>query len=81
MGENRISMQKTNETRVTPWHAFGRYGATHYRIWNKLTPHGMFQRHEWMMEDGSSNVEGWIPGTGTWAVGCVPTKAETGGTP
>ena len=44
---------------VTGWNAFGHYGLTHYRIWQKKTAHGMWQRHEWKREDGTTDMEEW----------------------
>lgn len=63
----------SHETRVTHWIAFGHYGLTHYRIWQKKTAHGMWQRHEWKREDGTTNMEEWIasPNLG-WSVGSTP---------
>lgn len=49
------------ETRVTPWIAYGHYGYTHYRIWDKFTSFGMMQRHEWRHEDGTEDCENWRP--------------------
>lgn len=64
------------ETRVTPWRPFGHYGATHVRIWARQTPHGLFQRHEWRCEDGSSRKEGWIVSGRQWPTGAVATNED-----
>jgi hypothetical protein len=52
---------KTGETRATPWIAYGHYGYTHYRIWDRFTNFGMMQRHEWRHEDGTEELQNWIP--------------------
>lgn len=52
-----------NETRRTEWIAYDHYGFTHYRIWMQKAPHGFFQRHEWKREDGSIDIQDWIPTT------------------
>ena len=52
-----------HEDRVTPWRAVWwddtRLAAV--RIWDRLTPFGMFQRHEWRYHDGREWAEEWIP--------------------
>jgi hypothetical protein len=67
------------ETRRTDWIAFGHYGYTHYRIWQRHTPMEKWQRHEWRSEDGASCVEKWIrvPFGFGWATDATPvTEAE-----
>lgn len=65
------------EDRVTPWIDFDGYGVVAVRIWNRLTPFGMFQRHEWRHKDGLERADGWIPAAGrSWAKKAVPTHAE-----
>jgi len=63
-----------HEERVTPWKPIWwedeRLEAV--RIWNRNTPFGMFQRHEWRSLDGSVWAEEWIPSAGCrWAHGAV----------
>lgn len=50
-----------SQTKVTPWAQFNHYGLTHARIWTKKTPFGLWQRHEWRREDGSTSAEPWTP--------------------
>ncbi len=52
-----------NETRATDWIKYGHFGFSHYRIWGKQTPHGMFQRHEWKHDDGEISMDEWIKST------------------
>jgi hypothetical protein len=63
-----------HEDRVTPWLAFGHYGLTHCRIWNRQTPFGMFQAHEWKREDGSTFMEKWITGPRGWSKAAEPSS-------
>lgn len=66
-----------SEDRVTPWRDFDGHEAVAVRIWGRMTPFGMFQRHEWRRPDGSSWREGWIPAAGRrWPAGAAPTLAE-----
>ena len=62
-----------HEERVTPWKAVWwedpRLSAV--RIWQRLTPFGMFQRHEWESRDGSRWAERWITGGKSWAAGAA----------
>ncbi len=53
-----------HEERVSPWRPFGHYGKTHYRIRQRLTLFGMFQRHEWLTEGGTQECDRWIRGSG-----------------
>ena len=61
-----------DETRVTDWIAFGHNGVSHYCIWQRQTPHGMFQRHEWRRDDGSTRMDDWIKGGSGWTAGAKP---------
>jgi hypothetical protein len=36
-------------------------GYTQYRIELTQTDHGWYQRHIWRKDDGTTNVEEWIP--------------------
>lgn len=60
-----------HEERVTPWAAFGHHGYARVRIWQRLTPFGMYQRHEWERDDGTRYAEKWIAGGRSWAVGAT----------
>jgi hypothetical protein len=57
--------ERKDETRVTPWHPYGHRGLTHYRIWQRRAEFGLYQRHEWKNEDGSTDVQKWIAAPGT----------------
>lgn len=50
-----------HEERVQPWRRFGHYGYARVRIWQRLTPFGMYQRHEWETDAGERAADGWIP--------------------
>jgi hypothetical protein len=50
-----------HEDRVTPWSSFPHYGCVRVRVWQRLTPFGFFQRHEWERKDGSVIADEWIP--------------------
>jgi hypothetical protein len=60
-----------DEVRVTSWVAFEGHLVDSYRIWQRLTPFGMFQAHEWRRRgDGNTYRERWIPSAGrSWAKG------------
>lgn len=62
-----------HEERVTPWRSLGHYGLARVRIWQRLTPFGMFQRHEWERDDGTRTADKWIVSGNSWAVGAQPT--------
>lgn len=65
------------ETRVTPWAPFGHYGFSHVRIWAKSTEFGMWQRHEWQRDDGSTSLDRWIPSSGrSWPYGAALATSE-----
>jgi hypothetical protein len=53
-----------HEERVAPWADFGHYGFARYRVWQRLTPFGMYQRHEWERADGSRSADKWILASG-----------------
>lgn len=70
-----MSAGTDGEVRVTPWQlsdSFKEYGLDGYRIWNKKTPHGMFQRHEWQRTAGGTDMDDWIPSCPDWAFGAEP---------
>lgn len=50
----------TIETRRTDWLTID--GLAPYRIWTQFDGLRFFQRHEWRNADGSTEIEGWIPG-------------------
>jgi hypothetical protein len=50
-----------HEDRVTPWSSFPHYDLSRVRVWQRRTPFGFFQRHEWESADGSVKVDDWIP--------------------
>lgn len=60
------------ETRRTEWIAYGHFGFSHYRIWMRKTAHGMFQRHEWRRDDGTEDMDDWIPSPCTFGEKMVP---------
>lgn len=66
-----------HEDRVTPWRAFDGFGGVvAVRIWNRLTPFGMFQRHEWRCQDDRTRLDTWIPAAGrSWAKAAAPVGA------
>lgn len=45
---------------ATPWTPFPHHGLTHVRIWQRVTPFGIFQRHEWRREGGGVWLDAWI---------------------
>lgn len=49
-----------HEERVGSWRPFGNYGFTRVRVWQRLTPFGMYQRHEWERDDGERTADKWI---------------------
>jgi hypothetical protein len=49
-----------DEIRVTPWFTWPD-GSLINRIWQRKTPWGMWQAHEWKRPDGSIWREAWIP--------------------
>ena len=51
-------VRRTDWVEVDPkkWH-----GDTAYRIWQRKTDHGVYQRHEWRHETGITWLEPWIP--------------------
>ena len=57
-------MLAPHEERVSPWRPFGHHGYARVRIWQRLTPLGMYQRHEWEREDGERRPERWILASG-----------------
>lgn len=63
-----------HEERVTPWQPFGHHGMARVRIWQRLTPFGMYQRHEWERDDGTRYAEKWILGGRSWAAGAADTS-------
>lgn len=67
------------ETRRTPWfdctqvQAWNGSGVSAYRIWERLTAYGRQQRHEWRMENGTTQLDEWIPTTFRgWAKNAMP---------
>jgi hypothetical protein len=56
---------KIGETRRSEWFAYGHYGFAKYRIWMTKTEFGMRQRHEWVHDDGSVDLENWIATSST----------------
>lgn len=68
-----------DEVRITPWVPFplAPYDGApdRVRIWNRLTPFGMYQRHEWGRPDGTTSLEPWIVGGKRWAAGAVAAPA------
>lgn len=66
-----------HEERVGPWSPFGNYGFSRVRVWQRLTPFGMYQRHEWERDDGEREADRWILAAGRrWIEGAAQT-AET----
>lgn len=53
-----------HEERVGSWRAFGHHGYARVRIWQRLTPFGMYQRHEWERDTGEREAERWILSSG-----------------
>lgn len=49
-----------HQERVGSWRAFGHHGYARVRIWQRLTPFGMYQRHEWERNDGGRSADKWI---------------------
>lgn len=45
---------------VTQWAPYPHYGILEVRIWQRVTPFGIFQRHEWRREDGTTQMDRWI---------------------
>jgi hypothetical protein len=67
-----------DETRVTGWIEFGHHGVSHYRIWQRHTHHGMYQRHEWRrVGDLFTRMDDWIavPST-SWCVDAKPVEDD-----
>lgn len=64
----------SDEVRVTPWREFDGHIHDRVRIWERSTPFGMFQAHEWRnRETGEVRRDPWIPAAGRrWAVGAQP---------
>lgn len=52
-----------HEERVGPWRSFPHHGWQEVRVWERKTPFGFFQRHEWR-GDLKHSVEDWIPAQG-----------------
>lgn len=48
-------------TQVTDWTDYGHYGFAAYRIWTQFDGRSWWQRHEWKREDGSIDLQDWIP--------------------
>lgn len=75
-------MLAPHEERVTAWVPFGHHGVARVRIWQRQTPFGMFQRHEWERDNGERWADKWIVGGRSWAQGssqsdeCLPSEAE-----
>lgn len=53
-----------HEERVGPWRPFPHYGLSEVRVWERQTPFGFFQCHEWRGHDGQNRVDDWIPAAG-----------------
>lgn len=69
---------KIGETRRSEWFAYGHYGFAKYRIWMTKTEFGMRQRHEWVRDDGATDLEGWIATSATdFSDYLLPIEAET----
>lgn len=62
-----------DEVRVTPWFTWPDGSLTN-RIWQRKTPWGIWQAHEWMRPDGTIWREDWIPSYrgATWSKGSAP---------
>lgn len=52
-----------HEERVGPWRPFPYHGWSDVRVWERRTPFGFFQRHEWRGE-GKKQIDDWIPAVG-----------------
>lgn len=61
-------MANEAEIKRTGWVEFGHHGVSHYRIWKQQDGHRWFQRHEWKREDGSIEMDDWIPSAGPFGL-------------
>jgi hypothetical protein len=79
-----VAAPPSSETRVTswvacaegPWHPTMPHGGfAAYRIWQRVSPWGWEQRHEWKRADGSTAMDPWIRGAAGWCPGAVALEA------